>query len=156
MGTALAAVLCGCAPSARPSQGATEPVPQSDTAATAEVAPDDSLPDPGSVTAEGIRRASGHSLEEILEGRVSGVSVLRTSNGIAVRIRGYSSMLGGNEPLYVLDGIPINPGPGGALIGLSPNDIESIKVLKDPSSTALYGVRGANGVVLITTKRPGR
>jgi TonB-dependent SusC/RagA subfamily outer membrane receptor len=111
--------------------------------------------DPGTVTAEDIRRAPREpALEAVLEGRFPGVTVFRTANGVAVRIRGYSSLLGGNEPLYVVDGIPVQAGPGGSLRGISPYDIESIKVLKDPVDTALYGIRGANGVVVITTTRP--
>ena len=73
--------------------------------------------------------------------------------GIAVRIRGASSFNGSNEPLYVLDGFPMTPGPGGALTGINPYDIASIDVLKDAASTAIYGSRGANGVILIETKR---
>jgi TonB-dependent SusC/RagA subfamily outer membrane receptor len=56
----------------------------------------------------------------------------------------------------VLDGVPITPGPGGSLTGIDPYDIESIKVLKDPADTAMYGMRGANGVIIITTKRAMR
>ncbi len=122
---------------------------------TAAVAPDRPI-DPTVVTADEIRRRSGESIEQILEGRVSGVSVFRTADGISVRIHGFTSFMGNNEPLYVLDGIPIAAGPGGALRGISPYDIESIVVLKNPVDTALYGVRGANGVIVITTIRPGR
>lgn len=104
------------------------------------------------VTAEDIERAPGQSVEEILKGRVSGVTVTGVDNGIVVRIRGFSSVYGSNEPLYVLDGVPFTPGPGGLLAGIGPYDIESIRVLKDPADTALYGMRGANGVILITTK----
>jgi iron complex outermembrane receptor protein len=92
--------------------------------------------------------------EELLEGRFPGVVLSRLPNGgLTVRIRGTSSVLGSNEPLYVVDGMPIEPGPGGALFGLNPADIDKITVLKDVGSTSLYGVRGANGVVVITTKR---
>jgi TonB-dependent SusC/RagA subfamily outer membrane receptor len=105
------------------------------------------------VTAEDIERAPGQSIEEILKGRVAGVTVTEADGGIAVRIRGQTSIYGSNEPLYVLDGVPITPGPGGSLVGISPYDIESIKVLKDPADTALYGMRGANGVIEIRTKR---
>jgi TonB-dependent SusC/RagA subfamily outer membrane receptor len=108
------------------------------------------------VTSEDIDRAPGQSIEEILKGRVAGVTVTESEGGIAVRIRGSTSIYGSNEPLYVLDGIPITPGPGGALTGISPYDIESIKVLKDPAETALYGMRGANGVIVIKTKRAMR
>src|SRR5439155_21778993 len=58
-------------------------------------------------------------------------------------------------PLYVLDGVAIEPGPNGYLTGVNPNDIDSIEVLKEPAETALYGVRGANGVIIVKTKRPG-
>ena len=106
------------------------------------------------VTAEDIERAPGQPIEEILKGRVAGVTVTQGEGGLVVRIRGVSSFYGNNDPLYVLDDVPITPGPGGALKGISPYDIESINVLKDPAETALYGVRGANGVILIRTKRP--
>lgn len=106
------------------------------------------------VTAEDIERSPGQSVEEVLKGRVAGVTVTRTADGgIAVRIRGGSSLLGNNEPLYVLDGMTMQPGPGGSLTGIDPYDIESIEVLKDPADTALYGMRGANGVIVIKTKR---
>jgi TonB-dependent SusC/RagA subfamily outer membrane receptor len=108
------------------------------------------------VTSEEIQRqgSSDQPLEKVLQGRVAGVSVVRTADGIAVRIRGGSSIYGNNEPLYILDGMPIQPGPNGALVGLNPNDIESIKVLKDAADTAMYGIRGANGVIVIKTKKP--
>jgi TonB-dependent SusC/RagA subfamily outer membrane receptor len=90
--------------------------------------------------------------EELFAGRFPGVQVYQTGGGLSVRIRGQSSVLGSNEPLYVVDGIPLEPSPNG-LIALNPADIAKIQVLKDISSTAAYGVRGANGVILITTKR---
>jgi iron complex outermembrane receptor protein len=107
---------------------------------------------------------------DLLEGRVAGVNVIETSGepgaGVSIRIRGGTSISASNEPLYVIDGIPIsnaNVAPGGSgevadspprnpLTLLNPNDIESITVLKDASATAIYGSRGANGVVLIETK----
>ena len=108
------------------------------------------------MTSEEIRRqvSSDEPLEKVLQGRVAGVTVIRTGEGISVRIRGGSSIYGNNEPLYVLDGMPIQPGPNGALSGLNPYDIESIKVLKDAADTAMYGIRGANGVIVIKTKKP--
>jgi TonB-dependent SusC/RagA subfamily outer membrane receptor len=57
--------------------------------------------------------------------------------------------------LYLLDGVPYNPGPGGLLIGINPDDIQSIKALKDPADLALYGMRGGNGVIVITMKKLG-
>jgi TonB-dependent SusC/RagA subfamily outer membrane receptor len=118
-------------------------------------AAEQSPPPASSVTSDDIERAPGQSLEELLQGRIAGVTVSRTADGgIAVRIRGQTSILGSNEPLYVLDGIPIQPGPDGSLTGISVYDIESIEVLKDAVSTAMYGGRGANGVIVIKTKRP--
>ena len=107
------------------------------------------------LSAEDIQRTPTQSVEEMLRGRVSGVTVLPTAGGgIAVLIRGGSSINGDNAPLYVLDGIPFEPGPNGIISGVQPQDIESIRVLKNASETAMYGVRGANGVILIKTKNP--
>jgi|SRR6185503_36763 TonB-dependent SusC/RagA subfamily outer membrane receptor len=115
-----------------------------------------SPPSEPSVTSEDIQRNPGQPIEKVLQGRFPGVDVTRTADGgIAVRIRGATSFSGGTEPLYVVDGLPIQAGPGGALTGINPNDIESIRVLKDAADTAMYGVRGANGVIVIKTKRPG-
>lgn len=108
------------------------------------------------------------SVDQALQGRAAGVQVMQSSaapgGGLSVRVRGANSLISGSEPLYVIDGLPIYPdnnayGTGGdrqaknALAALNPNDIESIEVLKDASATSVYGSRGANGVVLITTKR---
>ena len=101
--------------------------------------------------------APGDPIEKVLAGRVAGVTVSRTPDGgIAVRIRGASSIHGNNAPLYVIDGMPIEPGPNGSLTGISVADIESIKVLKDAASLTMYGARGANGVIIIKTKRPNQ
>jgi TonB-dependent SusC/RagA subfamily outer membrane receptor len=109
----------------------------------------------GTVKAEDIARSPGEDIEKILAGRIAGVRVVRTADGgIAVRIRGGTSLHGDDPPLYVIDGLPIEPGPNGSLTGINPYDIESIEVLKDAASTALYGIRGANGVIVIKTKRP--
>jgi TonB-dependent SusC/RagA subfamily outer membrane receptor len=94
------------------------------------------------------------SIERALAAKVPGVYISHTDDGsIAIRIRGNSSIQGSNEPLYVIDGTPVNSGPGGSLTGINPKDIASIEVLKDAVSTSFYGVRGANGVILIKTKR---
>ncbi len=107
------------------------------------------------VTSEDIARTPGEPIEQTLMGRFPGVWIARSPDGgIAVRIRGSTSIHGSNAPLYVLDGIPIQAGPRGSLTGINPYDIESIEVLKDATSTAMYGVRGANGVIVIKTKRP--
>ena len=87
--------------------------------------------DASTVTAKEIEQSAEPNIEKILAGRVAGVVVTRTADGgIAVRIRGGTSLYGNNEPLYVVDGLPIEAGPGGALNGINPHDIESIKVLK--------------------------
>jgi iron complex outermembrane receptor protein len=93
---------------------------------------------------------------ELLEGRVPGLQIVRQANGdVALRIRGApNSLSDGGEPLLVIDGMPVASGNvGSALRGLQPHQIASIEVLKDVSSTSVYGMRGANGVILITTKR---
>jgi len=96
-------------------------------------------------------------VEELLEGRVAGVRVVRSPDGgVSLRIWGPSSIYGDNEPLYVLDGMPVNVAPGQGLFWLDPNDVERIEILKDVSALAMYGVRGANGVVLITTRHGER
>jgi TonB-dependent starch-binding outer membrane protein SusC len=106
------------------------------------------------VTAQDIHPAPGEPIEKVLQGRVSGVDVMTGADGgIAVRIRGQSSVNGNSEPLYVLDGMVIQAGPGGSLTGINPRDIESIRVLKDPADLTMYGSRGANGVIVIKTKR---
>ncbi len=106
------------------------------------------------------------SIDQGLVGRASGVMVTQTSGmpgaTASIRIRGASSLQGGNEPLYVIDGVPVYSGSGfgetggstrmSALSTINPNDIESIEILKDASATAIYGSRAANGVILITTK----
>ena len=89
---------------------------------------------------------------QALQGKTAGVQVSQSSKApggtIAVRVRGNNSISSTNEPLYVVDGFPSSEG-----LNLNPNDIESMQILKDASATAIYGARGANGVVLITTKR---
>ncbi|HVU84289.1 MAG TPA: SusC/RagA family TonB-linked outer membrane protein, partial [Puia sp.] len=90
---------------------------------------------------------------QMLQGRAAGVEVLNTGNkpgdGVSVRVRGRRSFNAGNDPLYVIDGVPIT----GGLNDINPGDIESMEVLKDASATAIYGSRGANGVIIITTRR---
>ncbi len=104
------------------------------------------------------------SFDAALQGRAAGVQVIQSTgmagSGAQIRIRGTGSITAGGEPLYVMDGIPIPnvAGTYGAnnvnpLASINTNDIESIEILKDASAAAIYGSRGANGVVLITTKR---
>jgi TonB-linked SusC/RagA family outer membrane protein len=106
----------------------------------------------GSVDSKEIKDLSITRVEQALSSRVAGVQVKSVSGepGAApqIRIRGIGSISAGADPLYVVDGFPIDN-----IQALSPNDIESIDVLKDASATAIYGSRGANGVVIINTKR---
>lgn len=123
--------------------------PGSDSAATA------AGKKPNVVGADVIEASSGQPIEKILADRVAGVVLGRTADGtLTVRIRGANSFSADKEPLYVIDGVPITPGPGGSLSGINPSDIASIEVLKDAVSTTMYGSRGANGVILIKTKKP--
>lgn len=99
------------------------------------------------------------SVEQAMQGRMAGVQVQQSSGqpgaGISIRVRGPSSIAGGNEPLVVIDGVPQFNGDvrvTNSLSTINPNDIESIEVLKDASATAIYGSRGSNGVVMVTTK----
>jgi TonB-dependent SusC/RagA subfamily outer membrane receptor len=110
------------------------------------------------ITSKDIDRgSSGEPIEKMLQDKVPGLIVTRTPDGgIALQIRGMGSALGDNAPLYVIDEVPMQAGPGGALVGVNPHDIDTIQVLKNPADTGRYGIRGANGVILITTKRPGK
>jgi len=131
----------------------------------------------GSVTSVKINEdesARSTSFDQLLQGKAAGVQVVNNGaspdGGVSIRIRGISSFNSSNEPLYVVDGVMINASKGqeslitkgadnsdsneeiNGLMGLNPNDIERMEVLKDASATAIYGALGANGVVLITTK----
>ncbi|MFV0392668.1 MAG: SusC/RagA family TonB-linked outer membrane protein [Paludibacteraceae bacterium] len=104
------------------------------------------------VRGDAISRQVVSNSAQALQGLAPGVNVVANSGSpggsVAVRIRGIATVLGGAEPLYVVDGMPVND-----ITYLSNNDIESINVLKDASATAIYGARGANGVILISTKQ---
>lgn len=110
----------------------------------------------GTITAEDIERSGGDPVKA-LQAKSPGVLISHTPNGgISVQIRGPSSFSGSSQPLVVIDDVPIQPGAGGVLSGVNPYDIESIKVLKDPADTGIYGMQGANGVIVITMKKPGK
>jgi len=128
-----------------------------------------------SINEEDLKATVVNSFEQALQGRAAGVQVFQNSGqpggGVSVRVRGTSSINSNAEPLYVIDGIQLGGGGEGLAVGfdwagggngqtaisplatINPSDIISIEVLKDASATAIYGSRGANGVVLITTKR---
>lgn len=115
----------------------------------------------GTVRAEELQERPASSLNQSLSGRIAGVDVSsnsgRPGGRAKITIRGASSISVSNEPLYVVDGVILNADNlenGSSPIDyLNPNDIESVEVLKDASATAIYGARGTNGVILITTKR---
>jgi TonB-dependent SusC/RagA subfamily outer membrane receptor len=108
---------------------------------------------PGTVTARQVRGVRVTHTEELLQGRVAGVTVTRLpSGGMSVRIRGTNSVNSSNEPLYVVDGFVMQADRGGGISWLSPLEVARIEVLKDPAALAMYGTRGANGVILITTR----
>lgn len=118
-----------------------------------------------SISADRISDLPVPNFEQALKGQAAGVQVVQNtgspSSGNRIRVRGSGSITAGNDPLYVVDGFPISggsggqggiPGGGNPLNTINPNDIESIDILKDASATAIYGSRGANGVIMITTK----
>jgi TonB-linked SusC/RagA family outer membrane protein len=120
-----------------------------------------------SIDAAEVKNIPVAGVDQMMQGRAAGVQVVSNSGtpgaGLNVRVRGTTSITASNEPLYVIDGIPVvsrslgQVGVGGQtanpMADINPADIESIEVLKDASATAIYGARAANGVVLITTKR---
>jgi len=118
-----------------------------------------------SISARQIEEMPVNSFESALQGQASGTYIQKSSGklgqGINIRVRGTSSVSASSQPLYVIDGIPVTSesqsstayGDTNPLTDLSPNDIESIEILKDAAAAAIYGSRAANGVVLVTTKR---
>src|SRR5690606_27629242 len=116
-----------------------------------------------------IRNQPVQSFDQALSGRLAGVQITNTSgllaDGVTVRIRGVNSISNSSQPLFVVDGVPLNnrtnvnvfnSGDGtryNPMADINPNDIASMEVLKDAAASAIYGSRAANGVVLITTKR---
>ncbi len=111
-----------------------------------------------SLTAKDVGRTVATTVDQVLSGKIAGVQVIQNSGqpggGISVRIRGTNSLNTSAEPLYVIDGMQFSgSGTSNPLSTINPSDIVSIEVLKDASASAIYGSQGANGVVLITTKR---
>lgn len=116
-----------------------------------------------SVKSETIKDAPVNSIDQALQGRATGVSIITPTGGVGespiIRVRGVSSITSGTQPLYVVDGVPIETGNisysgnVNALADINPSDILSMDVLKDAAAAAMYGSRAANGVILITTKK---
>ena len=105
-------------------------------------------------TATDVQQSPNQPIEQQLMARSPGVVVGHNSSGeLTVRIRGGSPTVSGNTaPLYIVDGVPFSPSTQGGLSGISANDIQSIRVLKDAADLTMYGLRGANGVIVIKTK----
>lgn len=119
-----------------------------------------------SIKTDELKKIPLNSFDQAIQGKVSGVQITQLSSqpggALSVRIRGGNSIMAGNEPLYVVDGVLLESQMDMSWIGspsrnglstINPNDIESIEILKDASATSIYGARGANGVVLITSKK---
>ena len=105
------------------------------------------------VTGDEARRTPTVRLADLIQQRVPGINLTQTTEGhIKVRIRGVTSFTGDNQPLFVVDDVPVDPDPDGSLPGVTVHEIESIKVYKNPSDTARWGMRGANGVIVVKTK----
>jgi TonB-dependent SusC/RagA subfamily outer membrane receptor len=101
-----------------------------------------------------MQQHNNMSIEEYLASRSAGVEIGHAQDGtLTIRLRGSSGMYGSNVPLYIVDGVPFTPSSGGGLSGINPYDVASIKALRDPADIAMYGVRGANGVIVIKTKK---
>ena len=111
------------------------------------------------IKSEDFNKGSVTTPEQLVMGKVPGVKINSNNgapgSGSTIRIRGGTSINASNDPLIVIDGVPIGGVAGAAnpLNLINPNDIETFVVLKDASATAIYGSRGANGVILITTKK---
>ena len=106
-----------------------------------------------SVKAEQIAEVSASDFRQALAGKMPGVQVTQPSGdpegSVSIRVRGISTVNAGSDPLYIIDGVPVERG----FANLNNNDVESVEVLKDASSAAIYGSRGSNGVIIITTKQ---
>ena len=137
----LASALTACAP-----------------AKTREPAPAAAAPSGGQVSVTEAQQAPNEPIEKYLAARSAGVTIGHAPDGsLTVRIRGGSqSLYGNNAPLYIVNGVPFSPSADGGLSGINPYDIESIRVLKEAADLTMYGVRGANGVIVIKTKSAKR
>jgi len=113
----------------------------------------DSRPPNTVLTADDIRRSPGQSLEQLLLARVPGLTIERAADGHSkLVLRGKNTILGDDEALFVVNGIPLGPAVSGNLAAINVHDIETVQVLRDAVATSAYGVRGANGVIVIRTK----
>ena len=142
-----AALMAGSACSAK------APPALEEAPATAQAKPKTSTASDATLTQTDAPAQQYSRIEELVASRASGLQVVQVNGAYAFRIRGLSSPSGINDPLIVVDGVVSNlPGTRG-LDGISPNDVLRVEVLKDAASTAYYGMRGASGVILVTTRK---
>jgi TonB-dependent SusC/RagA subfamily outer membrane receptor len=128
---AVAGLVAGCAGGTTPREPAPKPV----------------------LTAQDLERNPDEPIERVLQAKYPGIQITRTDDGIAIQLRGPGSFYSNTAALYVVDDVPMPAGRGGGISGINPYDIQSIRVLINPEDIGIYGMRGSNGVVLITTKR---
>jgi len=149
------ALTAGCASAFHGSSGKQKETPDSVSVGYGKQARSDVTGAVASVDTESQRDNSSMQLEQLIQGRVSGVEVIRVDAGrVSLRIRGQNSITSSTEPLYVIDGMKVHAETfTDAMVGINPGDVASIEVLKDAGATAIYGSEGANGVVVITTRR---
>jgi TonB-dependent SusC/RagA subfamily outer membrane receptor len=136
----LALVMCGCASLSGVPGTTDDPIVDRPRLGT-------------TVTSADFDHSPGQSIEQTIQAHIPGVMLTSNADGtVSIRLDGINTFMAGTQPLYVIDGVPIQAGRNGGLVGLNPHDIASIQVFKDPVNTSLYGVRGSNGVIVITTK----
>ena len=110
--------------------------------------------DPNTITSDEIHETDNLDINELISRRVPGITITQGPGGqIVALIRGKKTFTGDDRPLYVVDGIPVEPNRDGSLPGVILSEIEEIKVYKDSAQTARWGMRGANGVIAVTTKK---
>ena len=144
------AVLSACGSGQASSVRYTSPAPESEASRTSSV---------GTVSGDEMQQAGPQRIEEFLNGRVPGLQVVRNESGqLSIRIRGSASLgKSDEEPLVVIDGMPTPQGMNSDVLRmLDPREVHRVEVLKDASTTAMYGSRGANGVLVIRTRSASR
>ncbi len=113
-------------------------------------------PESNTISGEDAARTPTVRLADLIVQRVPGITLTQSGGGrIKVRVRGITSFTANNQPLFVVDDMPVDPEPDGSLPGVVLTEIESIKVYKDPADTSRWGMRGANGVIVVKTKMGG-
>jgi len=150
------AAICSACGGATARSGDRVPDPADSTSATygSSHASGDETGSVSVIRRDELDRMHGGRIEQMIAGRVPGLELISTPSGYTFRIRGLGTFIGNDEPLLVIDGMPVRAGGiSGALSLLVPQDISRVEVLKDAGAAGMYGSRGANGVIVITTKR---